>query len=180
MRYADDYNGRTCPYCNEIPFPGPPHWRTILPWYKTQWTKGLLDMRSAAVAACPEYQKSAGDWYNGTYGYNGFYLVWGGEMREWTIPECARSEVTTAMIQATAKTVCFVDSLDGWATSPKSDQPWPPWNMTRDADRHHQGWNVSFCDGHCKWYSSTRGSMLTRNDYLWALDKSDARARIGT
>jgi prepilin-type processing-associated H-X9-DG protein len=115
---------------------------------------------------------SNSDDYPGTYGYNGFYLVWNGVAQEWSKLNAGKSLVTKSMIQVPAKTICFIDSRDGWASSPFTQQyNQPAWSMTASADRHNIGWNVSFCDGHVKWYSSNWQSPIVSNDYLWAVNK---------
>jgi len=173
IRYVDDYNGRTAPYCNKEPLSYAPYWETLLPWKGTQWVTGLLSpyMKSENVAACPEYQPVRRDWFNGTYGYNGFYLVWGGVMKGWTTIDAGTSLVTMGQVLSPSRTICLIDSLDGWAASPKSGQAWPPWGQTAVANRHNDGWNVTFCDGHVKWYSSKKPSPISKDDYLWSLRK---------
>lgn len=179
--YTDDYS-RTPQYFNGY-IPVPPYWHTLLPWWGTAEQKGILGkyLKSTQVAWCPAWQKSAGDWYNGrTYGYNGFYLVWGGTAYGWTgdVDDC-RSRVTPSQIQQPSKTICLIDSLDGWADSPASgavDSPhfFGDKDGTVLANRHNGGWNVSFCDGHVKWYSGKPiRNAITVSDYLWALDKSN-------
>jgi len=173
LRYVDDYNGRTAPYCNKEPLPYEPYWMTLLPWKGTQWKTGILSpyLKSEKIAWCPEYQKPGGQWFYGTYGYNGFYLVWGGTMKAWTTDAAGTSLVTVSNIQVPSRTICLIDSLDGWAASPRSGQQWPPLGQTANGNRHNKGWNVSFCDGHVRWYSSARGSLVSKDDYLWSLDK---------
>jgi prepilin-type processing-associated H-X9-DG protein len=150
-----------------------PYWHTLLPWKGTKWRTGLLSpyLKSDKIAACPEAQRVQFDWYHGTYGYNGYYLVWGGLTKGWNTDDAGTSLVLLAQVSAPSRTICLIDSLDGWATSPKSGQEWPDWNQTAQADRHNGGWNVSFCDGHTKWYTSRTGSLVSGTDALWALEK---------
>ena len=181
QRYNNDWGGRTCPYNNLDPLPDLPSWRTILPWPGQRYgdsyvgLKGLLSpyLKEVGLAKCPAYQKNMYAHFTSQYGYNGFYLVWGGRMRTpWNIPNGARSEVVEGQIPAPTKTVAFLDCLDQWAASPKCGQEWPPYvPQVSDADRHNNGWNVAFVDGHVKWFSSAKGSQLVKDDYLWSLNK---------
>ena len=181
LRYTDDFNGHTSPFCGPDALPYPPYWQPIVPWPGTEGkgTYGILTpyLKSVNVCSCPA--RNTGDvWKStngGVYGYNGVYLVWGGDLRAWTIADCSKSLVTMSMIQISSKTICWIDCLDLWATSPRSAQSYPPWAFVINANRHSKGWNVSFCDGHVKWHSSSSGNPISKNDYLWALSKSNYR-----
>lgn len=183
QQYCDDYGGRTAPYCNTTPFPGPPNWRVLLPWKGTQYTTGLLSpyLKSEKIAWCPTYQKSGGSYYNGTYGYNGDYLVWGVDKGKgitppsgWSTSTAGVSKVVIGQIQVSSRTICLIDSLDGWADPPVPvGSPGPGWTKTASAARHNKGWNVSFCDGHVKYYSAAYGNVIATNNYFWALNKGN-------
>lgn len=180
LMYCDEYS-RTPPYyVGNIP--EAPYWRVLLPWKGTAERKGLLGkyLKSEKVAWCPAYQLSGGQWYNGgVYGYNGFYLVWGGILHDWDDVAGHASVVTFSQIQVPTKTICLIDAMDGWASPPKipTGVGVPEYFGTDTgtywASRHNNGWNVSFCDGHVKWHSASpkRTNPITLNDYYWALDK---------
>ncbi|MBI2841936.1 MAG: prepilin-type N-terminal cleavage/methylation domain-containing protein [Armatimonadetes bacterium] len=194
QQYADDHHGRTAPYCNKDPMPVYPVWRTILPWPRTVWKTGLLSpyMKSDKVAGCPEYQYKSDNpgqpHFTSMYGYNIVYLVWAGDTNKPFSPTgFGISVVTMARIQEPSKTICFIDNWEGAAASPMSDGVVEPmWFHVASAARHNHGWNVSFCDGHVKWfrYSGEPGvgpdtDVISRNDYYWALNKVQYRIKKG-
>ncbi|MBI2843356.1 MAG: prepilin-type N-terminal cleavage/methylation domain-containing protein [Armatimonadetes bacterium] len=177
LRYVDDNNGRTAPIASGRSLPFPPWWETILPWKNTPWKTGILApyLKSAGIANCPEYQQGQGLYYVGTYGYNYFYLNWGGRMKTWTMANASKSDVTISLIQIPSKTICFIDCLDMAATPPKTPQPPPngsPSERVPLGARHNNGWNVGFCDGHVKWYTAQPGNPIGKDNYFWALDKT--------
>ncbi|MBI2843551.1 MAG: hypothetical protein HYX78_09135, partial [Armatimonadetes bacterium] len=175
LSYLDDYGQRTPPYFNAL-LPYPPWVKTILPWPGSQMklTDSIIGsyIKSINVCLCPE--RTTRIYHNswGFYGYNAVYLVMNGidiGMWDWTT-----SVVTASMIQVPSKTICFVDDANGVACSPRSRVPWPGWNnSTALGNRHNNGWNASFCDGHVKWFGES--SQLSKNDYLWALNKTNYR-----
>ncbi|MBI2841973.1 MAG: prepilin-type N-terminal cleavage/methylation domain-containing protein [Armatimonadetes bacterium] len=185
QRYTDDYNGRTPPYiASYAPSPGSQGWRTMLPWPGWNYDSILADYvgKSRDISVCPVYQpNNAGpmpnsEWFRPFIAVNGFYLVWGGKDRQWgaQVESTGTSYVTVSQIQTPSQTICFIDgSIDQWATSPKAPQGYPPWWYVDQASRHNDGWNVSFCDGHVKWFRHAgRTDAIARSDYYWALDKT--------
>ncbi|MHB9036775.1 MAG: prepilin-type N-terminal cleavage/methylation domain-containing protein [Armatimonadota bacterium] len=205
MSYCDDMGGRTAPYTNGA-LPYAPWQKTLLPWSGTQWVSGILSkyMRSELVAICAEKQMvhppsrldlpyDGGPQSQpsklpakGPYGYNGFYLAFGGVNIGYT-PETSRmSRVSVSMIQQPTRTICFMDSCDSWAQAP-GVTGWggPAWESTAYADRHNGGWCVSFCDGHAKYFKSgprdrlpmgnnkSGRSAIGGHDYYWALNKQN-------
>ena len=206
LAYCDDNTGRTAPYTNGS-LAWSPKARTLLPWPGTKWTSGILSpyLRSESIALCtvPQTDRDPNRTdlpYGGNgrvdgklpgpgiYGYNGFYLVFGGDHNigytSGTGGTSERSRVTVGMIMIPTKTICFIDSLDGWASSPKSGLGIPAWSSTAYADRHANGWCVSFCDGHVGYFRSgpkdalgsansiVGRSVIGASDYYWALNKA--------
>jgi len=206
LRYCDDWQDRTPPYVAGD-LTKPPYGMTILPWVgqsergEMWWHTGILNqyMKSPFLADCPQPQADLpppnspanGLPYfkgKGVYGYNGSYLVWGGRAGiPYNHQTAAVSIVTTSMVQVPSKTICFIDSLDQWATAPLAPSSGGRgWDAVSYADRHNKGWNASFCDAHVKYFTSrpndrkpvapVRGiipgrSAIGANDYFWALDK---------
>ena len=106
--------------------------------------------------------------------------------------ETSKSHVTLSMIRQPTKTICFIDSNDSWAGSPVRNTG-PNYESVASADRHNNGWCVSFCDGHVGYFRSMPSdkarqtgtesgdylnqkyearSVIGKNDYYWALNKA--------
>jgi prepilin-type N-terminal cleavage/methylation domain-containing protein/prepilin-type processing-associated H-X9-DG protein len=84
--------------------------------------------------------------YRMNYGYNYNYLG------QW--PGASRGAAKLGDIDRPSETLCFGESAAGY------DVIYPPtasleslWSTRQSFDRHNQGVNYSFCDGHAKWIS---------------------------
>ncbi len=199
--YADDNRDRTVNlYEGGIkPLPYEPYVQTLLPWPNSPW-EGLLGpwLGARRVGWCPTWDefknhRTDRNFQMSVYGYNNQYLARAGEEPSGAMAGFyTDSIVTTAMIQAPSQTLCFIDSQSNQAMPPKS-APW--WGyVLLSGFWHHGGWNVSFCDGHVQWYQrepkavaapitdqtgSGKGKLgkdaICKDDFLWALDKSNYR-----
>ncbi len=202
--YADDFNGWTVNiYTGGMkPLDYEPYTETLLPWPNSPWP-GFLGpwLGARRVGWCPTFDErkdlhTERNFNRSVYGYNSQYLARAGEEpgSAEEVPEdfYTNSIVTTAMIQAPSQTLCFIDSDNNQAMPPLS-APWFGLAL-QSGFWHSGGWNVSFCDGHVQWYKrdpsgvaalhedqygSGKGKLgkdaICRDDYLWALDKSNYR-----
>ncbi|MBI2842636.1 MAG: DUF1559 domain-containing protein [Armatimonadetes bacterium] len=161
--YVDDYSGRTPPLASgRINFP--PWAIGLIPYNGTRETSCTLTpyLKSRHVTDCPEYQpnKYYGVPYvkgKGQYGYNLVYLNYAGQPFTFDSLDSRPSRTILSMVRSTAKTICFIDSLDTVAIAPKS--AWngnPYYGPVYLGASHNNGWNVAFVDGHVKWYLSAR------------------------
>lgn len=201
LQYVDDNGGGTPPYLSKI-LGNNVGGMTLLPWPGADVKTGTLAqyLKSEFVAACPEksslaeaidadpdHAEDAKALVNrnkgiGVYGYNAFHLAWGGVNRGYTLVEggaVTKSYLKLSMVQQSAKTICFMDALDMWATPPSNAGGPRSFRYVVAGARHNNGWNVSFCDGHVKWYTAdgaklpvaTNKNPISRSDFLWSADK---------
>jgi prepilin-type N-terminal cleavage/methylation domain-containing protein/prepilin-type processing-associated H-X9-DG protein len=173
--YVEDYDGRTPGYtggpCQSPPWHAAPGWGClVLPMDPPfDGTKALLYpyMKNMKAGRCPipgdNVWKVAG---LGAYGYNLFYLVWGGKrIAAWTPVTAGTSTVTLSMVNSPAETVCFLDYLDGTVFPPPLGSGCCPKYY---GARHNNGWNVLWVDGHVKWWRDP--SDINKYNYLWDLE----------
>jgi prepilin-type N-terminal cleavage/methylation domain-containing protein/prepilin-type processing-associated H-X9-DG protein len=176
--YLQDWDERTPGftggYCS---FPGDtdPGWAClILPltpppkWYPDP-TKALLYpyLKNAEMAKCSIPTPNVWGLANiGAYGYNHFYLVWGGQKRGTANPIAeGTSYVTLSMIKSPAETICFMDYIDMIVYPQGLGDPSLGKNY---GARHNNGWNVLFVDGHVKWYRDP--SEVNKYTWMWDLE----------
>ncbi len=102
----------------------------------------------------------------GAYGYNHWFLAWGGQKRGIFDPITAgQSYVNLGMISHPSETICFLDYIDmNVYPAPLGD----PRVMAEFGARHHKGWNVGMVDGRVRWHAYP--SEVDRYTWLWDLD----------
>jgi prepilin-type processing-associated H-X9-DG protein len=174
--YLEDYDERTPGFTGGFcRAPKDPGWAClILPltpppvWFPDP-AKALLYpyLKSASMAKCPISSPNVwGLAEIGAYGYNHWYLVWGGKQRGAYGPVTSgTSYVTLGMVGSPAETVCFLDYVDMIVYPPPFGD-----NRTKNdvGARHNNGWNVAMVDGHVKWYPFP--SEINRYTWLWDLE----------
>ena len=187
--YCQDYDEQTpgftggfCPgskvdpgwACLILPLTPPPVWFP-------DPTKALLwpYLKNAESAKCSVAGPNVWGLANlGPYGYNHFFLVWGGKKRGNFNPvTMGTSYVQLSMIGSPAETICWLDYTDMLVYPPPNPETrtiaYPPafsgqaLSGTLGA-RHNLGWNVSMVDGHVKWYRDP--SDISASIRLWDLE----------
>jgi len=135
--YVQDYDEGIPRYYFEVTHPANPEYGQPNGWIRALDVLGPY-IKNAQVRYCPS------DDYRGrylmNYGYNYYYLG------PWNLPTAAAKigEVTHP-----AQTLCFGETNNGYDCLIQ-----PPHDRT-NTNRHNNGANYSFCDGHAKWVSST-------------------------
>jgi prepilin-type processing-associated H-X9-DG protein len=174
--YLGDYDEQTPGFTGGFcPAPKDPGWAClILPltpppaWFPDP-SRALLYpyLKSAEMAKCSVSSQNVWNLADiGAYGYNHWFLAWGGKRRgAYTPVTSGTSYVTLSMVQRPAETVCFIDYVD-MIVYP------PPFGDTRVRNnlgsRHNGGWNVGMVDGHVKWYKDP--SEINGYSLLWDLE----------
>jgi len=166
----------------------PTQWQivTLTPFKTQPWTDTILPYtKNHQLQTCPDTTDrwAEANPYALSYGYNGNYLG------QCPPPYCTIYGITEAKINKPAETLMLVDtygggtdvSKGGYYTNPPSffqangpkDYAWwlPVFNSSmngwqRLTQRHSNGTNILWCDGHVKWLSVP--GTITANDTLWS------------
>ncbi len=137
--YLQDYDENIPPYALRILVPSP--------GWGTRWHILLLPyIKNEQIRLCPSNPEAYGASYGLSYGYNGYYLrdpAWGyGQGAD------VLSEITyPAQTFMTGET----DGGNYFLYLPTQTTLW----YAVKWDRHNEGSNYAFCDGHAKWVSKS-------------------------
>ncbi|HHX39901.1 MAG TPA: DUF1559 domain-containing protein [Armatimonadetes bacterium] len=144
MMYAQDYDERTLPY-SSLPSGGGERWFILVQPY----------LKNSDVLKCPSQRITTGQ--PTSYGLN---------RATGSLGEGGTPGVSLATIQNPSETLAFLDTrahdneAEGFATfyaPPAGNPTWGTYGCL--SDRHSDGLNCAFYDGHVKWF---------KRDALWA------------
>jgi prepilin-type N-terminal cleavage/methylation domain-containing protein/prepilin-type processing-associated H-X9-DG protein len=149
LSYAQDYDEKTLPY-STLPSGGGLMWYHLVQPY----------IKSDQIMRCPSQSI--------TLPWGGYYISYGINRNTGSLGEAGQQGVSLGVIQYPAETYAFTDTR----ARDNESEAFPTFYATVNAtwgmaisDRHNEGGNFGFYDGHAKWLKRTAALALPYFDF---------------